>query len=328
MKKSKVLTIITALIIVLVLYFLLRPAKFEIVETKKDKAVEAVYATGSVESEIMYPLSSNLSAKLVELYADEGDSVKKDQVLARLDGAEYLEQEKQFKIREKYAHDQFLRTEKLFTQGAISIDEYNKMKSEWEALKAATNSAKSKYEYTVIKSLSDGVVIRRDGEVGQLIPSNQAIFWVAENGNLRVTAEVDEEEILKVKVGQKVLMQADALPNKVMEGFVSQITPRGDSISRSFRVRISLPKDSPLLIGMTVENNILIGEKNNVLLIPTSALNGNFVWVVSEDNKVSKRKIEIGVRGLEFTEVSQGLEFGQRVVNNPHSNIYEGMKVR
>lgn len=326
--KWRILKILISLITLssaLFIYF--RPPQFEVVQVKKDKVVEAVYATGTVESEVMYPLSSQVSARLLTLNVDEGDLVKKDQLLATLDGAEFKEQERQLKIREQFAKDQFNRAQKLYSQKAISEDEYTRSKSEWEASQAMTRSAKGKSEYTILRALHDGIVIRRDGEVGQLIPANQAIYWIAENGNLRVTAEVDEEEILRVQVGQKVYMQADALPNQVIEGSVIKITPQGDRLSRSYRVRISLPKNNPLMIGMTVENNILIGEKENALIVPSSAVRNGFVWVVNNDT-VESRKIKMGVKDLERTEIVSGVSDTDVVVKDPSQTLTEGMRIR
>ena len=99
---------------------------------------------------------------------------------------------------------------------------------------------------------ADGQVIRRDGEVGDFIPSNQPVFYLAKSGSpLRISADVDEEDIPLVKAGDKVLIKADAFPDRIFDGQVSDVTPKGDPIARSYRVRIALPSDTALKIGMT-----------------------------------------------------------------------------
>ena len=111
---------------------------------------------------------------------------------------------------------------------------------------------------------ADGQVIRRDGEVGDFIPSNQPFFYLAKSGSpLRISADVDEEDIPLIKAGDKVLIKADAFPDRVFDGQVSEITPKGDPVARSYRVRIALPPDTALKIGMTAETNIITKESPN-----------------------------------------------------------------
>lgn len=90
--------------------------------------------------------------------------------------------------------------------------------------------------------------------------------------SLRVSAEVDEEDIVLVRVGQKVLIRSDAFPNQIFYGRVKSITPKGDPIARSYRVRINFSENNPLLIGMTAETNIIVHEKKNALLLPVSSI--------------------------------------------------------
>ena len=73
--------------------------------------------------------------------------------------------------------------------------------------------------------------------------------------------EIDEEDIPLVSPGQQVLIGADAFPDRVFEGRVQEITPKGDPIARSFRVRIALSGDTPLRTGMTADCNILIDRR-------------------------------------------------------------------
>ena len=111
--------------------------------------------------------------------------------------------------------------------------------------------------------------------MGDFIPVNQPVFYLAKAGvPLRISADVDEEDIPLVKVGQKVLIRSDAFPSRVFTGEVLEITPKGDPVARSYRVRIELPADTALMIGMTAETNIVTAEKQDALLVPASAVSG------------------------------------------------------
>src|SRR5690606_24661917 len=147
-----------------------------------------------------------------------------------------------------------------------------KTRSEWEAARAASEKAAAAVSFMKLIAPEAGRIIRRDGESGQLIPANQPVFWLSCCAPLRVSAEVDEEDIARVQPGQKVLIRADAFPGKTYEGKVQSITPKGDPVTRTYRVRIALVEETPLLIGMTAETNIILRENEHALLIPASAL--------------------------------------------------------
>ena len=97
----------------------------------------------------------------------------------------------------------------------------------------------------------DGTVLKEDGEVGDIVEPGTILYRIGLEKPLWVVAEVNEEDIPRVQVGQKVLLP-DAFANQVLPGLVKQITPAGDPIAKTFRVRIGLPDDTPLRVGMII----------------------------------------------------------------------------
>ena len=125
----------------------------------------------------------------------------------------------------------------------------------------------------------DGVVLRRDGEVGEIVETGQVLFRVGVPKPLQVVAEVNEEDIPRVALGQKVLLRTDAFAGKALEGTVHEITPAGRSVAKTFRIRVALPDDTPLKVGMSVEANVVTREKPGALLVPADAVQGTrFRW--------------------------------------------------
>ena len=195
-----------------------------------------------------------------------------------------------------------------------------------DANRAAIARVEAEASYTRLLAPADGRVIRRDGEMGQMIPANQTVFWISCCAPLRISAEVDEEDIARVSPGQKVLIRADAFPNGEFEGEVLSITPKGDPVARSYRVRVSLAADTPLQIGMTAENNIIISEKQDVLLIANSAISDGHVFVIQGDT-VRRAAVKTGIRGFDETEILEGIKADDRVVNSPAKDLQDGAKV-
>jgi multidrug efflux system membrane fusion protein len=289
-------------------------------------AVEAVYATGTVEPTVMTPIAPRIGARIAELEAFEGYDVKKGQVLARLENKDVQGNLDQLIAQEKFAHADYDRYARLVKGGIIAQATFDKAKSDWQAARAAVDAAKAQAGYMLLTSPGDCRVIQRDGEVGQFIPINQPVFWLSCAAPLRVSSQVDEEDISLVRIGQTVLIRADAFAGQIFHGKVLEITPKGDPVARSYRVRVSIPQDAPLRIGMTAETNIVVHENKNALLIPANAFADGKVWVV-RDGRLAQIAVTTGAKGADQVEIRAGLTQNDLVATNPDANFKEGERV-
>lgn len=290
-------------------------------------AVQAVYATGTVEATVMMPIATHMGARLIKLNADEGSAVTKNEVLAQLEDEDIQHTIKQLQAREAFARKDYERNAALAKSNAASRKAYDQSKADWQAAQAATHAAQAQADYLKLLAPADGLIIKRDGEIGQMIPANTPVFWLSCCAPLRISAEVDEEDIAQVKNGQAVLIRADAFPGKIFHGKVQAITPKGDPISRSYRVRVAFSENTPLQIGMTVETNIIIGEHKNALLVPSSAVNQDNIWLV-KDSRLVQQRVVTGAKGPERTEIKSGISEGDLVIVKPDVTLQVGRKVR
>lgn len=287
-----------------------------VIHPVRGPAVQAIYATGTVESTVMIPIAPRVASRLDELYVDEGDKVTKGQQLAKLEDQDFVNTLIELRSKETFAKNDYERNLNLSNNNALSVQILAKSKSDWEVSKAATSVAEAQANFLKLVSPSDGVVIKRDGEIGQFIPVNQSVFWIAGSSDLRISADVDEEDISLVAIGQKVLVRADAFPGKIFNAIVKSITPKGDPATRSYRVRIEFTEKTPLKIGMTAEANIIVLEKEAVILIPISCLDKDTIWKF-KDGKMLQQKITIGAKALKQVEIINGVSLEDDIVLNP-----------
>jgi multidrug efflux system membrane fusion protein len=298
-----------------------------VTQARRGAAVEAVYATGTVEATVMLPIAPRITARLTDLMVDEGTNVTANQALAQLESADIQNSVVELDAKAAYAEGEYKRQEKLFAKGFSSTDARDQARANANAAKAAAARARAEADFTTLRAPADGLIIQRDGEIGQLIPVNQPVFWLSCCAPLRVSAEVDEEDIPRVKPGQKVLIRADAFPGQMFHGTVQSITPRGDAISRSYRVRIGFTQDVPLQIGMTAENNIVLRETSDALLIPLTAVAQNNVWVV-RDGKLLRLPVQLGAQTEREAEIISGIEADDWIVIKPLTAMQAGQSVR
>jgi len=297
------------------------------VAAKHGTAVEIVYATGGVEPVRWAKVASLVRDRIVDICYCEGKTVKKGDELARLDEREVKAQLKELKAREDFLKREMARVSELITRGAATTQAYERASmdlSQVQALMSVQNEKIS--EYTIVSPM-DGVVLRRDGEIGEIAEVGQVLFRVGVPAPLQVVAEVNEEDIPRVKVGQTVLFRTDAFPGRELEGKVREITPMGDVAAKTFRIKAALPDDTPLQPGMSVEANIVTRQKPNALLIPADALQGGAVFVL-QGSRARKREIRIGIRGTRQVEVLSGLKEGERVASPAPTGLEDGARVR
>jgi RND family efflux transporter MFP subunit len=297
------------------------------VAATRGTAVEIVYATGAVEPVRWAKVASLVRDRIVELCYCEGESVKKGDVLAKLEDLEIRAQLQELRAREDFVRRELTRVIELMSRGATTTQAYERVSSDMRQVQALISVQMERLDDYTLKAPMDGVVLRRDGEVGEIAEVGQTLFRVGVPKPLQVVAEVNEEDIPRVKVGQKVLFRTDAFAGQQLEGTVREITPMGDPVAKVYRIRIDLPDDTPLLIGMSVEANVITREKPNALLIPSDAVQESGVFVV-EGDRARRRKIEIGIRGTRMVEVLSGLKDGERVIAPAVSGLADGERVR
>jgi RND family efflux transporter MFP subunit len=305
----------------------LGPVTVEVTRPTRGTAVEAVYGAGTVEPTVMLPIAPKIAGRLQRLLVDESATVRQGQPMAQLDDRELAAAVTEWEARVRYAETQFRRADELYRNQTGTAAARDQTRNELETARATLDRARKQLAEMTLAAPADGIVIKRDGEVGQLIQAGQAVFWMSCCDSLRVAAEIDEEDIPRIRPQQRVVIRADAYPDRVLEGTVAEVTPKGDPVARSFRVRIKLPADTPLMIGMTADCNIIIEERRDALLVPATAVVDRKVWVV-RDGKLERRAVTVGAAGDASTEIKAGLADGEEIVVRPSSGLREGRSVR
>ncbi|MGE4167325.1 MAG: efflux RND transporter periplasmic adaptor subunit, partial [Xanthobacteraceae bacterium] len=255
------------------------------------------------------------------------EKVAKGHVLARLDDREVQAQLRELRAREEFLRNELNRVTELMSRGAATSQAFERSSMDLNQVQAQIMVQLERInDYTIVAPM-DGVVLRRDGEIGEIAEVGQILFRVGVPTPLQVVAEVNEEDIPRVAVGQKTLFRTDAFPNRALEGQVSQITPMGDINAKTYRVKMALPEDTPLKPGMSVEANIITREQPNALLVPTDSLQSGAVYVL-DGNRVRIREVKVGIRGTRNSETLSGLREGERIVSPATTDLRDGRRVR
>jgi RND family efflux transporter MFP subunit len=287
---------------------------------------EAIYGTGTVEPERWAKVVPLQRRRLVELCRCEGQAVKVGQVLGRQDDAEERSALRQLEINNEQFERDLNRAQRDRDKNEAAKTEYEQRFTQLEDSKSRINAQKVRIDALVLRAPLDGMVLRRDGEVGEIVGPTDVLFWVGPPAPMQVVAEINEEEITRIAVGQKAFLRSEAFAAQTLRATVSQITPKGDPTRKTFRVYLLLPRDTPLRIGMTVEVNIIHREKPAAIVVPAEAVVGNAVQVVS-GGKIQRVPVTVGIRGSRNVEIIGNVSKDTTVLSPARADLADGTRV-
>jgi HlyD family secretion protein len=284
---------------------------------------ETVSATGKVQPEVEVKISSEVSGEIIELPIKEGQAIKKGDLLVRINPDIYesgvtrstasLSTSKaglsQTEAQLKEAKANYDRNKRLFDKGVISKSEWDKITSAYEVAQASKQSAyysvqsanatvteaRDNLNRTTIYAPVDGTISKLDAELGERVVGTQQmtgteILRVANLNNMEVEVDVNENDIVKIEIGDDANIEVDAYLKKKFKGVVTSISNSASSDLTAdqvtnFKVKVRILKESyadmtagkpanysPFRPGMTATVDIITESKANALAVPISAV--------------------------------------------------------
>jgi RND family efflux transporter MFP subunit len=300
------------------------------VTARRGAAAEVVYATGVVEPVRWAKVIALARKRIVELCTEcEGKPVKRGDKLAQLDDDEERALLAEYQARRDRIAADIERISGLVTRNAAPQTQLDQTVTQLREFEARISAQKNRIADLELRAPMDGVVLRSDGEVGEIAGTGatDVLFWVGPPKPLRIVADVSEEDIPRVRPGLKALLRSEGFRNQTLDAHVADITPKGDPITKTFRVYLALPDETPLRIGMSVEANIITREKPDALLLPAEAVLDGAVFVV-ENDRLRRRAVQIGLRGVRMLEIVSGVDEGAQIASPARSTWRDGMRVR
>jgi RND family efflux transporter MFP subunit len=286
----------------------MRPVPVTVVTATKGTAVEAAYATATVESSARVMVRSRVAGTVVQIVAHEGDVVKKGQLLARLDATDV---EADFERSQgdvaaarsevvaleaelRSAREDRSRTTTLAQTSTISQVEANRVANGVDVLEArlaaanarvsalqgamrsrATGGSQIQARDLEVRSPLDGVVLRREATQGDVVPARAPIFDVAELSELLVECVVDEADLGRVASGTRAVVSFRALPDVTYDGSVVEIARDANREKKSFIVKVQLDKmPAQVRNGMSAEVNLILARHEGAVLVAPGSVGG------------------------------------------------------
>ncbi len=296
------------------------------------KPISASYSgTANLEAPGESQVVAKTSGVMVQLLAEEGQVVRKGQVLARLDGDRVrLEAQRSaatvHKLENNYRRSQELRAQKL-----VSADADEQIRYELETARANLALAQLELSYTNIIAPISGVVAQRMVKPGNLINLNAPVFRIVDNSHLEAVLNVPEREMSVLKQGMPLRMIVDAISGTVFEGKVDRVSPVIDSGTGTFRVVCAFAGNDQLRPGMFGRIEVVYDQRDNVLTMPRVALledEGESAVYIVRGNKAARVPVKLGYTNGEFAEVLSGVKEGDRVITAGKVAVRDGTEIQ
>jgi RND family efflux transporter MFP subunit len=366
--KKKIFSTLVVVLIIIAGYFVISSLMSAPVEVKLTTAVlqkpgqttASLTASGYVVAQRKAAIASKGTGRLIFLGVVEGDKVKKNQIIGKLENTDILAQLEEAKANLQLynadlisAENTFNREKELFNKGLSSQQVFDQAGANYNRLLASIEVAKARIkqydvaiENTLIRAPFDGTVLTKNAEVGEIVApfggsttSKTAVVTIADMNSLLVEADVSESNIERISLNQDCEITLDAYPEKSYSAFVFKIVPTADRSKATVLVKVGFKNyDSSVLPEMSAKVSFFtdpvdtsITNQKPILVIPSSAVkseNGkSFVFTISNDKAV-KNEIVLGQKLGTYVEVVSGLQSGQKVISTLDEKIKDGVEVK
>lgn len=290
-----------------------------------------IQTNGVLEAENEVDIVARTSGPIVELLAEEGMTVRRGQLLARLDQDEIRAQLEISRVNLNDAELAYERAKKLETEQLVSEEEYDQAKARFESAEAELEGNRIQLAYTGIEAPFDGLIVRRYVKFAETIGVNTPLFRISDFDPLLCPIQVPERELSRLSEGQRAYLTVEAWPDERFAARVERISPVVDADSGTVKVTLEVEARGKLRPGMFGSVYLETETHTDALVVPKKALAleslGDIVYVAS-DGTAARREVRLGFRDGDSVEILDGLTDGERVVVVGQDGLSDGTPIQ
>lgn len=302
----------------------------------EQQIVETIEALGALSARESVALSVSVTERVESIHFQDGDQVKKNQVLLRMVSKEEQASLDELKIATLDAKRQYERFVPLFQRGDIAQSVLDERKRDWDLARARESVLQARLEKLTLVAPFAGRVGLRQVSEGALLTPGTVVTELKDLSEVKLDFGVPSRFLTELSVGHKVSVLTDAYPDQVFYGAIETILPQVDATTRSVQVRANLDNRQGLLFPGMLMKVTLQQAPRQVLFIPETAIvpmaDKTFVYVLRPDEgelfKLQRREVKLGMRQPGLVEVVSGVKQGEQVVSQGALRVRSGQVVR
>jgi multidrug efflux system membrane fusion protein len=301
---------------------------------KADASVDVAFRPSGVVDQVTQVRGADGRMRTLQ----DGDRVRRGQVLARLRQDEFRDQVSDAEAGLQQAQADYERASQLYENRSVSKAEYDAAYARYTAGRARQSQAAISLADATLRSPIDGVILKRTVEVGSLAGPSLPAFTVADTRIVKVVFGVPDVVLVDLRPGATLAIQAEAMPGEVLQGRITRISPSADPNSRVFEVEAALPNpDGRMKVGMLATLRLGDGAPDTGAFVPLASVvrpvgdsTGYAVYVVQESSQATARlrRVTLGEVSGNQIAVREGLAKGERVIVRGATIVADGQAVR
>jgi membrane fusion protein (multidrug efflux system) len=285
-----------------------------------------------LEAEEEVKVYARTANRVTELLVEEGDEVKKDQVLLRLDNDIQKTAYGKAQSSLEKARQEFEREKALFEQKLISEQVFNNSKFEVRQLELAFEDAQRGLEYTEVRAPIAGRISQRMVKYGDLVNLNQHLFDIVDFNSMVARIYVPEKSLPELRLDQPARVTATPFGAQEFKGYLKRIAPIVESKTGTVKVTIGFKEIGQLQPGMYVDVELITAKRPDAILISKRALlyDGELTYVfrLLPERKVERVMVEPKIADKLNVEPMSGFKEGDQIVVAGQTGLKDGAKVR
>lgn len=294
--------------------------------------VESIDAVGTASANEQVTLAAPVTERVLRLGFDDGDFVRKGQMIAILNQGQEAAQLSEAQARQREAQQQLARIDALKRRGFATQANLDTQVAAASAARAQAAEARASIGERVITAPFSGYASLRTISPGAVVSSGTEIATISDISTIKLDFPVPETLLSTIKPGLTIAAVAAAYPDQPFRGQIATVDPVIDPNTRSVKVRAHLPNpDGKLKPGMLLTVSIETAPRLG-LSVPELAVVGEgdqrFVYVVGRDGKAKRTPVKTGLRSAGRIEILEGLKGGQPVVTEGVVKLADGMMVK
>jgi membrane fusion protein (multidrug efflux system) len=292
-----------------------------------------VLTNASLETEETVDIFPQVTGIVVKLRAEEGQYVKRGEVLLDIDDREYKLREEGARVNYERQKNNYERSKNMFDKNLLSASEFEVANFNLEQARIEWDQAKLTLDYCNIKAPISGYISDRTVKLGDRLLTSTKVYSLVNPDLLLAKIHLTEKDALRTKAGQRAEIHSEALPEHKFSGVVDRVSPVVDPSSGMVRVTIRVADRQRLLKpGMFVNVHLITDTKRDAVLIPKKAViyddNQQFVYVVRNDTLAFKIPLKPGYTDRDRVEALHGLNIGDTIIVVGHSGMKDSTKVK
>ncbi len=308
-----------------------QPLKVKVATIKPQTIYDEIEALGTVFANEAVNITSTDTDKISEIRFDDGQAVKKDEIIILLRQDEEQAQKKAEAAQVLEHERELQRLEDLLKRNAAAKTEYDTRKTQLLIAQHRIAETQARIEDKTIRAPFDGILGLRKISVGALVEPGTIITTLDDISQIKLDFSVPSIYLDVVKENLEIKAEAEAFPDQVFKGKVTKISPRVDSITRTVEVRALLPNPNRLIKPGLLLTVRLLRNQRQALMVPEESTiqlqSSHYVLVVTDNLTVERKQIEIGKRQPGWVEVLSGVQEGDKVITRGISRVKPGATV-